>query len=241
MLPMPQFRTTGEVLSTEAFVKELDAAIHQPGRDRTEHPFVLAVERGEATIDQIAGWRNQITQWAHPTNKLYGIMWSRCQDDHLSEGIFENMVEELSGTYSQTGGHIQLNWRFLDELGWDEARRAADEVKPETWALRHWFEVVVTCRPVVESIAALSFTAERLNPFVLGRVYEGLKKNYDISDEALMSVAVHASHVEEEHGSLGPDAFARWATTAYTQDRIRFTVLHTAEVYYNMYNVWQYY
>ena len=26
MLPMPQFRTTGEVLSTEAFVKELDAA-----------------------------------------------------------------------------------------------------------------------------------------------------------------------------------------------------------------------
>lgn len=129
---------------------------------------------------------------------------------------------------------ISLNYRFLAELGWDEATRAADLAHAETWLLRHWFEIVITARPIADSIAALSFTAERLNPEVLGRVYEGLKKNYSISDEGLMSLAVHASHVEEEHGSLGPVAFERYATTAYDQARIRFAVLHTAEVYYNM-------
>lgn len=231
----------GDVLSTEAFIADLDAGIRQPGRDRTLHPFVAAVENGTATLNQIAGWRHQITLWAHPTNQLYGHMYAHCPDDDLRQMIFENLAEEEHGATSGAGGHISLNYRFLSELGWDEAKRAADHARAETWLLRHWFEVVITERPIADAIASLSFTAERLNPEVLGRVYEGLKKNYTISDDALMSLAVHASHVEEEHGSLGPAAFERYATTAYDQARIRFAVLHTAEVYYNMYNVWTYY
>ncbi len=228
----------GKALSTEAFIAALDAGIRQPGRDRTTHPFIAAVEDGSATLNQIAGWRHQITLWAHPTNLLYGHMYAHCPDDDLRQMIFENMAEEEHGATSGAGGHISLNYRFLEELGWGEARRAADHARPETWLLRHWFEVVITERPIVDSIASLSFTAERLNPEVLGRVYQGLRKNYKISDDGLMSLAVHASHVEEEHGSLGPVAFERYAATAYDQARVRFAVFHTAEVYYNMYNVW---
>ena len=49
---------SGEVLSTDAFIADLDAGIRQPGRDRTLHPFIAAVEAGTATLNQIGGWRH---------------------------------------------------------------------------------------------------------------------------------------------------------------------------------------
>ena len=62
------------MLSTDDFVRELNAIIDYPSRDRRNHPFVRAVEAGTATLDQIAGWRHQVTLWAHPANKLFGTM-----------------------------------------------------------------------------------------------------------------------------------------------------------------------
>lgn len=236
-----KFRTEGKAVSTQELVSELDRIIDHPGRDRREHPFVKAVEAGTATLNQIAGWRNQVTLWAHPANKLFGTMWSRCQDADLAQMIFENLSEEEHGTTSGKGGHIALNLRLIDALGWDAARRARDLPHMETWGLRHWLEIAMTSLSPVEAIAAVSFTMERRNPAVLGRIYRGMKKHYGISDDALESLAVHASHVEEEHGTLGPIAFERHATTAYWQDRVRFTVQHTADMTYHMYNVWQYY
>ena len=242
MLDAPEgFVPATKVVSNEELIRELDDGLLESHRDRRQHPFVNAVAAGTATIDQIAGWRHQICHWAHPTNRRFGFIYSRCPDDDLTQMMFENMAEEEHGATSGAGGHIALNYRFLDELGWDEEKRAKDFPKLETWALRHWFEVVFTNRPVVESIGSLSFAAERLNPHVLGRVYQGLKEHYDISEEGLASLAVHASHVEEEHGSLGPLAFERHAQTVDGQNGVRAAVWHTAELYYSMYNVWQYY
>ncbi len=235
------FRTEGPVLSTDDFVRELDAIIDHPSRDRRNHPFVRPVEAGTATLDQIAGWRHQVTLWAHPANKLFGTMWSRCPDPDLADMIFENLSEEEHGTTSGKGGHIALNMRLLDALGWDEGKRAQDLPRMETWALRHWLEIVQTTLSPVEAIAAVSFTMERRNPAVLGRIYHGVKKHYKIPDNALESLAVHASHVEEEHGALGPIAFARYANTVYWQDRVRFIVQHTADMSYHMYNAWLHY
>lgn len=236
-----RFRTEGSALPTDEFVRELDTIVNHPSRDRRGHPFVLAVESGTATLNQIAGWRHQVTLWAHPSNKLFGSMWSRCQDEDLAEMIFENLSEEEHGTTSGKGGHIALNLRLLDALGWDAARRAQDLPQMETWGLRHWLEIVQTTLSPVEAIAAVSFTMEKRNPEVLGRIYHGMKKHYGLSDDALESLAVHASHVEEEHGTLGPIAFARYANTVYWQDRVRFVVQHTADMAFHMYNVWKHY
>jgi pyrroloquinoline quinone (PQQ) biosynthesis protein C len=168
-------------------------------------------------------------------------MWSRCKDEDLAEMIFENLEEEEHGKTSGKGGHVSLNYRLLEALGWDGARCANDSPKMETWGLRHWIEIAMTSLSPVETIAVVSFTMERRNPEVLGRIYQGVKKNYKLSDYALEALEVHASHVEEEHGSLGPIAFERYANTIYWQDRVRFAVQHTAEMAYHMYNVWKYY
>ena len=230
-----------EPLSSDALVEQLETALFDDVRNRTKHPFVVAVKEGKATKDQIAGWLHQFSMWADPTNKLFGVMWANCPDDDLREGILENMLEEEHGESSKTSGHMTLIDTTLTELGWDQERRAKDEIRLESWLLRHWFEVVICNRSFVEGLSAVSFAAERINPLVFGELEQGLREHYDLSEEGLMSISVHASDVEEEHGTLGPTAMSRYATTAQTQESLRFAVVHTGDLYYNQYNVWQYY
>ena len=111
----------------------------------------------------------------------------------------------------------------------------------ETWALAHWFEVVTTQRSLAESIAALSFSAERINPMCFSKIEKALRDNYEISEWGLQSIAVHASHVEEEHGSLGPTAFERYCQSADMQNKLRFTVAHTNDLYYRQWMSYQNY
>ena len=231
--------TSKKAVSTEELVAELEEGLLQPGRDRTRHPFVEAVYAGKATLEQIGAWRHQVNHMAYPINKMFGYMWSRCPDADLAAGIIENMMEEEHGASSGTKGHIELNNTFLDHLGWPEERRNRVGATKATLALRHWLELVITNRPFAECLAAVSFTAERHNPPVNQKILDGLKKHYKLPEEAITTIHVHASHVEEEHGMLGPVAFSRYATTPYAQDRIRATVYHTAELYYDVYDVWE--
>jgi pyrroloquinoline quinone (PQQ) biosynthesis protein C len=223
------------------FVDELALALQAPKRDRTQHPFVKAVGNGTATKDQIAGWLHQFSLWADPTNKLFGVLWAKCPDDDLRQGILENMLEEEYGESSKTSGHMRLIDSTLTGLGWDMRRRAQDVMRWESYALKHWIEVNIRNRPFVEAISGTSFSAERLNPFVFAEIEKGLRAHYDLTEEQITSIAVHASDVEEEHGTLGPTAMERYATTERAQEGVRFAVIHTAELYYNQYNVWQYY
>ena len=230
-----------EAVSTQQLVDELNAALDDPVRDRTQHPFVLAVENGTATNDQIAGWLNQFSLWADPTNKLFGVQWAKCPDDDLREGILENMLEEEYGESSKTAGHMKLLESTIRELGWSDERRAEDDMKLESWLFKHWAEVVIRNRTFVEGLAATSFAAERINPLVFAKIEKGLREHWNLSEDAMLSVAVHASDVEEEHGTLGPVAMERYASTAQMQEAVRFAVIHTADLYYNQYNCWQHY
>jgi pyrroloquinoline quinone (PQQ) biosynthesis protein C len=225
----------------DTFVAELDEGLKAPGRDRREHPFVKAVGTGTATKDQIAGWLHQFVSWADPSNKLLGVAYANCPDADLREGIMEAILEEEHGHTSKTAGHVELIRRTLAALGWKEARCAADELRLESWAFRHWLEVVVRNRPFVEAIASLSFAAERLNPAIFKKIETGLRKHYDLGDDDIASISVHASDVEVEHGTLGPTALRRYAASEYTQTGVRFAVFHTAELYYRSYDVWKYY
>lgn len=229
------------VVSTDELVNELEQVLRAPERNRLDHPFVSAVGRGEATPDQIAGWLNQFSLWANFGNKLFGVLWSNCPDEDLREMILENMLEEERGDSSGLKGHMELIDTTLKEIGWTEERRAADGLRHQSWALQHWTEVVIRNRPFVQSICAVSFAMERINPYVFGLLEKGLREHYGLSEEALLAFSVHASDVEEEHGTLGPTAMERYARTQRDQDQVRFAVQHTGDLYYAQYDVWQSY
>ena len=230
-----------EAISTENLIAELDEILSRPDKNRLNHPVIQALEKGALSRDQIAGWIYQITCWANPTNILIGAVYAKCPDDDLRIMLLDNLTEEEHGSESGTAGHVELFERTFSELGWDDARRAKEDVKMETWALAHWFEVVMTQRSLGEAIAAVSFSAERINPLCFSKIEKALREHYEISEWGLQSIAVHASHVEEEHGSLGPAAFERYCQSADMQNRLRFTVAHTNDLYYRQWMSYQNY
>jgi pyrroloquinoline quinone (PQQ) biosynthesis protein C len=232
---------TGMGMPIDTFVEELETGLNAPGRDRREHPFVNAVSTGTATGNQIAGWLHQFVSWADPSNKLLGVAYANCPDEDIREGLMEAILEEEHGHSSNTAGHVELIGRTLAALGWDKQKCAADEMRLESWCFRHWLEVVVRNRSFIEAITSLSFAAERLNPAIFKKIETGLRKHYDLSDDALLSISVHASDVEEEHGTMGPAILRRYATSEHMQSQVRFAVYHTAELYYRSYDVWKYY
>ena len=238
----PVLAAEGEApLSTPDLIAELEVILGSPGRNRLEHPLIVGIEKGELTREQIAGWIFQITSWANPTNYLFGAMYARAADEDLRRMVLDNMLEEEHGTYSGTQGHIGLFESTFSALGWTPERRATEEIKQETWALAHWFELVMTQRPFVEAVAATSFSAERINPRCFSRIEKSLRQKYGLSEAEVLSIAVHASDVEDEHGSMGPTAFARYATTVEEQNGVRFAVAHTSELLYRQWMTYIYY
>jgi pyrroloquinoline-quinone synthase len=229
---------TIELVDTATLVADLEERLQDPVRNRLQHPFVLAVERGEASKNQIAGWLHQFSLWADPSNKLFGVLWSNCPDNDIREMILENMLEEEKGMSSGLQGHMQLIGASLKALGWSAEDEANDTPRYQSWALRHWIEVVVRNRPFVQSISAVSFAMERINPIVFGKLEKGLREHYGLIDDELLAFSVHASDVEEEHGSLGPMAMERYAQTPSERQAVWESVIHTADLYYQQYNVW---
>lgn len=224
-------------LSTAEFLKEIEAGIAEPHRDRTNHPFVHAVLEGKATPRQIGGWLLQFRLWADPLNKNIGILYANVPDSDLRAALLENLLEEEKGMTSGLEGHVALINASLEELGFSKKDRETALMLPESWAFYHWVDSVMKTRPFFEGMLVLAMS-EKINPIVFSRLAQGLRKHYKISERALQAFDVHAGEVEEEHAKLGAIVLDRYVTTRYWQEQVKFLIFHNAEVYYRFFNVW---
>ena len=221
---------------TEEFLGELEAGLREPHRDRTNHPFVQKVLTGKATPRQIGGWLLQFSLWADPANKCFGVVYANTPDPDLRDAYLENILEEERGEESKTSGHVTLIHNALGDLGFSTEEIESAELLPESWALLHWAEVRMKNRSFLEAIAG-GFASERVNPIVFRRLATGLREHYHASRTLLAPFDVHASEVEVGHGSVAERAIRRYATTRFWQEKVRFAVYHTAELYYRFFNV----
>lgn len=230
------------VLPGDVFLEELRRGLRDPIRDRTNHVFVQKATRGELSLRQIGGWLREFRSWADPSNKGIAVLWANTPDAEVRHELLENLMEEELGTSSQMGGgHVALVNEALEEFGLTREEIASPDMKYESWAFYHWWEVVLTKRSWLEGLGALSLAAEQINPIVFGKLAQALRAHYKVSERALRPFDVHASEIEIEHGKLADTAIQRYATTASIQDAVRFSVFHTADMYYRFFNVYQAY
>jgi pyrroloquinoline quinone (PQQ) biosynthesis protein C len=232
----------GQVLPGDVFLDQLRRGLRDPVRDRTNHAFVHKAARGELSLRQIGGWLREFRSWADPSNKGIAVLWANTPDPEVRHELLENLMEEELGTASQMGGgHVALVDEALEEFGLTREEITSPDMKYESWAFYHWWEVVLTKRSWLEGVAALSLAAEQINPIVFGKLAEALRTRYKVSDRALRPFDVHASEIEIEHGKLADGAIQRYAVTPWMQESVRFAVFHTADMYYRFFNVYQAY
>src|SRR5579859_1106855 len=119
-----------ERMSPEDFVNNLRQELQKPGRGMWNHPWVLAVENGTATLPQIRAVSEQF--YLHIRNMLpsIGMMYVRCPYEDVRATLVKNLAEECLGVFSKTKAHPDLMVDFCTAIGMDADRLRQAEQGP---------------------------------------------------------------------------------------------------------------
>jgi pyrroloquinoline-quinone synthase len=179
----------------------LIARLERNNRTLKSHPTIEKIERGELTMDQLRWWATQlfIGNKAHNANIL-GLIYAKCDDFPARKAIVENLIEEELGRVSGVGrSHPELYLEFGAAIGIPRQSLLAARMSPDATAMMHWMYWLAESKPWYVTLAGISLGSELFNPDAYERVIDGLRRNYHLSDDALLFFSVHVK-VDKDHG-----------------------------------------
>lgn len=184
--------------------RQLNALIdrlERNGRTLKSHPTIDKIERGELTNAQLRHWATQlfIGNKGHNANIL-GLIYAKCDDFPARKAIVENLIEEELGRISGANrSHPELYLEFGEALGIPRDQLLHAAMTADATAMVHWMYWLADSKPWYVTLAGISLGSELFNPDAYERVIDGLKRNYKLSDEALLFFTVHIK-VDRDHG-----------------------------------------
>jgi len=184
-----------------AELNALIARLERNNRTLRSHPTIEKIERGELTMDQLRWWATQLFAGnkAHNANIL-GLIYAKCDDFPARKAIVENLIEEELGRVSGVGrSHPELYLEFAEAIGIPRKSLLAARMSPDATAMMHWMYWLADSKPWYVTLAGISLGSELFNPDAYVRVIDGLRRNYRLSDDALLFFSVHVK-VDKDHG-----------------------------------------
>jgi pyrroloquinoline-quinone synthase len=184
--------------------RQLNALIdrlERNGRTLKSHPTIDKIERGELTHAQLRHWATQlfIGNKGHNANIL-GLIYAKCDDFPARKAIVENLIEEELGRVSGANrSHPELYLEFGEALGIPRDQLLHAPMTTDATAMVHWMYWLADSKPWYVTLAGISLGSELFNPDAYERVIDGLKRNYKLSDDALLFFTVHIK-VDRDHG-----------------------------------------
>lgn len=222
-------------VDTKSLVHELNEMV--AARHSKDHPLIEMIGRGELTKEQLIGFSVQFYQlFPKVFPKPIAALYARCPDDpDIERQLLDNLLEEGTGQVSGSASHRDLYVQYGAALGLTREAMDAAEPLPETAALVNWRDVLFAEHPWIEAMAAQGFALEGTAADRMRRMVPGLVDRYHIPHEAMGYWMVHIS-VEDDHGSLGPTAVARFARTDEVQEGVRVAVQRTLDTFWNFFD-----
>ncbi len=184
--------------------RQLNALIdrlERNGRTLKSHPTIDKIERGELTMPQLRHWATQLFAGnkGHNANIL-GLIYAKCDDFPARKAIVENLIEEELGRVSGANrSHPELYLEFGESIGIGRDKLLNARMTPDATAMMHWMYWLADAKPWYVTLAGISLGSELFNPDAYERVIDGLKRNYKLSDDALLFFSVHIK-VDRDHG-----------------------------------------
>ena len=184
--------------------RQLNALIdrlERNGRTLKSHPTIDKIERGELTMPQLRHWATQLFAGnkGHNANIL-GLIYAKCDDFPARKAIVENLIEEELGRVSGANrSHPELYLEFGESIGLGRDELLNARMTPDATAMMHWMYWLADAKPWYVTLAGISLGSELFNPDAYERVIDGLKRNYKLSDDALLFFSVHIK-VDRDHG-----------------------------------------
>lgn len=215
-------------VSKEEFLSTIKQDISDDSRSYTANPALQGIIAGSLTRDQVRGFCRQYYLHVREVLRWIAQAYVNCPDPKIRLAIFENLVEEELGLYSKTKGHLDLLADFGAALGISREDLETSPPNHETAALIDCLELMSRTQPWYVTVAAIGIGFESQVPQTFGRVAEGLKTYYDLSDADVLFWSVHVS-ADEEHGDISEDLVWAQAQTAAERDTVRQWIRKTAD------------
>jgi pyrroloquinoline quinone (PQQ) biosynthesis protein C len=231
-------RTTSR--DVQAFVADLEAEISEQRLSLTDTEFLLAVEAGATTREQIGKWAKAFYATTRNGRLMIGTFYANSPDDpQLRRELAENLYEEETGRLSGVGRcHMDVFADFLAafDITLEQARRlpsplgdlptGGQTIAPEDFYIE---------------LAAYGLSVEAPNARFCERIVQALKADYGFTDDQLTWFSMHAA-LDADHG----DEFLKYVEAAAAYDdgleRVRtntLTLCATTKLIWNGAGKWQ--
>ena len=224
--------------ATQALVTELEQGLKQPGRWLPDHPVIGKIERGELTRTQIAGLMGQVYLQTAEVVRWLGALYAKCPVMHVRREIFNNLVEEELGLFSNSEGHFLLAARVAVAAGANRAELDKAQRLPGTDEMIRFGERAFFHDPrwVVGFGTAFGFEAQA--PQAFAALAQGMKKSYGMSSHDVAFFEVHIT-ADEDHTASIVRVLDEYASGADDLRAIKDSAWQNAEHYYRMLNVYE--
>ena len=225
-------------MTPEEFVALIRAECTGPGRGMQDHPIVVAMEDGSATLAQLQLFTEQF--YLHISRMLpwIGAIYVRCPHEDVRTALVKNLAEECTGYQTETGAHPELLLQFGEALGMDIDPVRVAEQMAEGRRLTDYFEFMGLCREWFVPLSAIGIGLESFVPDTFRRIVAALKKNYGLTDEQLIFWTMHIM-ADEEHGDEGIEMVSKYAITAEARKDVFDCTIETSRLFHEMWNLYE--
>lgn len=225
-------------MTPEEFVGLLREELSRPGHGMKDHPFVLGLEEGTITREQIQAVMEQF--YLHIRNMLpwIGEIYVKCPHADVRDTLVKNLAEECLGVFTGTKAHPELLLEFAAAIGADvDAWRAADQ-NPTSRRLTDYFEFMATRRDWFVALSAIAIGLESFVPETFTRMVAAFKANYGLTDEQLVFWTMHIM-ADEEHGDEGIELVSAYATEPAQRKAVFDCTLETGKLFHDLWSLYQ--
>jgi len=225
-------------LPPDQFIQNVEEELQGGPWNLLKHPLTKKIANGELTREQIKGW---VVQTYLPVSdhflRLVASLYASCPSADLREAIWENLLEEMTGSVSQSMSHPQLLIKLARALGASDEEIKSVEPVPETKEYLDWLEQLRHLS-FIEGVGGIMFGGEAQIIGAQAVISKGLKENYGLTPDDTMFFDIHVE-IDKEHGDVGKTIIERFANVEEEQAKVRQAALTTAQKTYKFFDSYQ--
>jgi pyrroloquinoline quinone (PQQ) biosynthesis protein C len=205
--------------TTDHLLREIDHLVAD--RHIKEHPLVDEIRSGAASREAIRGFLVHFYQIGpRPSPRADCAIYGRCPEDpDIHHLLFEDVVlEEGAGTVSGTARHLDVFLEHAKAFGITREELDTADPIPECKAFVHWRYHLAYKGDWLGAICGIAFI-EAASAARNDLILDGLIRHYGFERGRpdLLFWELHASEIEEGHGTIGPTVVRRYANDAHVR------------------------
>jgi pyrroloquinoline quinone (PQQ) biosynthesis protein C len=204
---MPQKRSSTE------FLRRPKEKVTRSSKLRVNHPFLRAVCKEKATMEQIRRWALQDYQFRSAVPRIAMLRYLACTDPEIAVRLREVVEKETRGLLLGSAGHADM---FAESIG----------------ITKH--ELVIHTLPWFIMMAAQVDADGAFSP--VAALGQGFIKQYTMSPESVRFFTIHVE-ANEAHGTLAEDILLRYITSPHLQQQTHAAMLRRMALLYDVWSI----